>query len=316
MQEPDSEDGVAYGLRGRVMETHRAGSTCHQRWTSIAVRIEEVHRSNPNLSRSRSPGIGGGRFGVLVRLVSLNLVAGMNLSLVDVPNVRIHDIAGRAHLPYPPMLQPGGLIAHVSDRAERVGYEHYRGPTLAEFEQVIKALALELLVPNFDDFVHHQDLRIDGHGDCKAKANVHPAGIDLDGRIDEVAQPREVNDSLHGRVNLLAAQAQDGAVKPDVLAAGEIGVKARPELQQRRNPPIDDDCATGRTVDARQNLERRRLAGPVLTHETERAAALDVEGRIPQRPELPALRHASPTDGPFLEGVPRRAVSQAAYVCP
>ena len=76
---------------------------------------------------------------------------------------------------------------------------------------MIEALALELLIADGDDLVDDQDLRFERYGDREAETDEHPAGVDLDRRIDEVADPGEVDDAVHRGIDLTAGHAQDTA---------------------------------------------------------------------------------------------------------
>ena len=57
---------------------------------------------------------------------------------------------------------------------------------------------------------------------------------------------REGDDLVDPLVDRLPLEAVDRAVQVDVLAAGEVGVEARAELEQRADAAADLDAARGR----------------------------------------------------------------------
>ena len=59
------------------------------------------------------------------------------------------------------------------------------------------------------------------------------------------------------------AHPEDRAVQIDVLAAGQLGMEAGADFEQRSHPAVDLDAAFGRLGDSRQDLEQRALAGAV-----------------------------------------------------
>ena len=63
----------------------------------------------------------------------------------------------------------------------------------------------------------------------------------------------------------------------DVLAAGQLGVKAGADFEQARDPAPDRDAALARLGDARQNFEQGRFAGAVAADDAEHLAAPDLE---------------------------------------
>ena len=84
--------------------------------------------------------------------------------------------------------------------------------------------------------------------------------------LDEIAQAGVGHDVLKagGCISFLA-QAQDGAVQEDVLPAGELGVKAGPQLDEARSPGrARVTVALVGLVDAGQDLQQGRLARAVL----------------------------------------------------
>src|SRR5215813_6389709 len=64
-------------------------------------------------------------------------------------------------------------------------------------------------------------------------------------------------------------------------------MEPRPDLDQRRRPPIDRYLPGRRRRDACQELQYRALAGTIVANDPESLAALDREAHLSHRPELP-----------------------------
>ena len=75
-------------------------------------------------------------------------------------------------------------------------------------------------------------------------------------------------------LDLSALHAEDRPVQIDVLAAGELRVEARSDLEQAADAAANLDAARGRRGDAREDLEQRRLAGAVSPDDAEHLALL------------------------------------------
>ncbi len=99
-------------------------------------------------------------------------------------------------------------------------------PLSPKHVHVIHAAALELFVAHCDDFVDEQDLRVDVDRHREAESDVHAARVDLHRLVDEVTDAAELDDVVHRVGHVLPGESEHGAVEEDVLAAGEVRVKA------------------------------------------------------------------------------------------
>ena len=68
----------------------------------------------------------------------------------------------------------------------------------------------------------------------KPEAHVHARRVALHRRVDEVADAGELDDAFELVGDLPAPHAEDRAAQIDVLAAGQLGMEARPDFDQRR----------------------------------------------------------------------------------
>jgi len=200
------------------------------------------------------------------------------------------------------VVEPHGLIAEVRGESHRVGHEGDRRAPLPQPIEVVEALPLELLVTHRDDLVDDEDLRVEVHRDREAEPHVHSGGVDLDRRVDERTDVRELDDLLDGGIDLALPHPEDRPVEVDVLAAREFAVEAGTELEKGRDASVHQQAAGARPVDPRQDLQHRRLPGAVVADEAEGGPALDVEAHVVKCLEERRTSRAAP-DEPLLDGV-------------
>jgi hypothetical protein len=75
--------------------------------------------------------------------------------------------------------------------------------------------------------------------DREAEPHVHARGICPHGNVDKTLELREGDDLVELLRHVLALQAVDRPVHVDVLPAGEVGVEAGTELEQRGDVAAD-----------------------------------------------------------------------------
>ena len=186
------------------------------------------------------------------------------------------------------------------DRGRVVGDEDDRAAALLELEDLPEALALELLVADGEDLVQQQHVDLEMRGDRETEPHVHPRRVRAHRDVDEALQLREGDDLVHVPPDVLALEAEDGAVQVDVLAARELRVEAGAELEQRADAALDGNGAGGRLDDPRDEPEQRRLPGAVAADQPDRLAGRDARRDVAQRPDVRPTR-ATPRDEQLLE---------------
>jgi len=122
--------------------------------------------------------------------------------------------------------------------------------------------------------------------DRKGQTHIHPAGIALDGGVNELLDPGEVHDLVELAGHLLAGHPQDGAVEIDVLAPGQFGMEPGPDFEQAGDASLDPDPAAGGRGDAREYLEQGAFPCAVAPDDAQYFSLLDGERDILQRPDL------------------------------
>jgi hypothetical protein len=188
------------------------------------------------------------------------------LRAVDVGFDDLVSRPDRHHLPVP---EHQDAMAQAADRRHVVADEEDGAAAAGDILHRAEAFALERDVAHGEDLVDQQDFGPQMGGDGEGEAHLHAGAVALDGRVHEGFQSRELHDPAVLLADLPLAQAQDGAVEEDVLAAGQLGMEAGADFQQRGDSPAQDGLSGGRVGDARQDLEQRALAGAVGADDAE-----------------------------------------------
>ena len=81
-------------------------------------------------------------------------------------------------------------------------------------------------------------------------------GIALDGRIYEFLDFCKIHDFIELALHLFFSHSKDGAVEVDVLAPGQLRVKARAHLQQAGNSPLHSHVAAGGRRHSRKDFKQ------------------------------------------------------------
>ena len=100
-------------------------------------------------------------------------------------------------------------------------------------------------------------------GDGKGQAQVHAAGIALDGGIDKFLNLGKSYDLVKFLIDFNALHAQDRTVQVNIFTPAEFGMKAGANFEQRADPPVDFRHSRGRFGNTRKNLEQGALTGSV-----------------------------------------------------
>ena len=77
-------------------------------------------------------------------------------------------------------------------------------PSWRNVGDLLRALALEVLVADGEHLVDDQDVGVDVDGDGEPESDVHAGRVVLHRRVDEALEPGEVDDLVELAVELLA----------------------------------------------------------------------------------------------------------------
>ena len=108
----------------------------------------------------------------------------------------------------------------------------------------------------------------------------------------------ELDDPVELRLNLPSPHTEHRSAQIDVLATGELGMKAGAHLDERRDTAGEADLAGGRRGDARQQLEDGALARAVVADQAECFAAADFECDVLDGPEILDAARTQPPHQP------------------
>ena len=184
------------------------------------------------------------------------------------------------------LVDPEHAVAELRDGLDLVRHEDDRAARRVDVLHPPEAARLELGVAHAQNLVHEHDLGLEVRRDREGKPDVHAARVALHRRVEELLHSRELCDLRQLGLDLAALHAEDRAVQEDVLPARELGMEAGPDLEQAADAAADRGSALGRSRDAGEDLEQRRLAGAVSPDDPERLAFLEVERDVPESPDL------------------------------
>ena len=178
--------------------------------------------------------------------------------------------------------------------------EEHRAPGARLRLELSKTFSLKREVADCKRFVHDQDVRFEVRGNGEGQPNVHATRVALDYRIDELVDLREIDDFVELPRHFLAFHPQNRPVEEDVLAAGQLGMKAGANFQQRPEAAANLCMARARSGHPREDLQQGALASAVAPDDSNDLTPRDVERNIPERqvsrafcPELTAEERSS-----------------------
>ena len=171
------------------------------------------------------------------------------------------------------------------DGAHVVAYEQNCASLAPSFFHFAQAFFLERCVAHRQHLVHDQDLRLQMSRHGEGKPDVHPRGVTLDRRIQELLYLRKVDDLVELPRYLLPAHAEDRAVQIDVLPSGQLRMKTGANLQAR-HPSFDPDPAGGRLRYAGKYLQEGRFPRTVSSYDADALTLFDFKGDLFECPEI------------------------------
>ena len=107
----------------------------------------------------------------------------------------------------------------------------------------------------------------------------------LDGRVNEFFEFGEGHDFVELAGDFGFGHAENGAGEEGVFAAGELGMEAGADFEERADAAVDFGPAFGGASDAGEDFEQRGLAGAIAADEAEDFAFADGEGDVFEGPE-------------------------------
>src|ERR1700733_2515682 len=83
----------------------------------------------------------------------------------------------------------------------------------------------EVHITHREGLVHQQNFGVDMDGNGESEAHDHPAGVGLDGLIDEVADLCESSDLVEAAVHFPIREAEDGSIQINIVATGKLRIE-------------------------------------------------------------------------------------------
>src|SRR5262249_16934612 len=135
--------------------------------------------------------------------------------------------------------------------------------------------------------------------------HVHAGGISLHRRVEKSFYLRKRCNLIELRANLRPPHAEDGAVQVNVLATGQLWVKAGPNFKQTPNAARQLDASCRRLCDSRKHFEERAFACAVAADDPDDFAASHLKGHILQCPKHLIVITADATLASLPQRLPR-----------
>ena len=305
MIEVDVEDegiGISAGDHERIFERFVQGETGdRRRFGGVGIGLYIVRRlaiaqNGTVVAKTRPEG------GTIMRLTLrcagelqprllavAGLAAGGGQVLVDDAGDVVavaQDLAG---------LHPDHPVAALLDLAEVVGHEEDRAGLVAQLLDPVVALGAERGVAGRQRLVDHEDLVALGGRDREPEPLGHAGRVGPHRQVDEVADPRELDDLRVEGLDLGRRHAHGEAAEHDVPLAGEVVKQRGVHAQQGRLARGVDGALLGREQ-AGDGPEQGGLAGAVPADDPDHVAVADHEGDAADGVDFPDGDPALPLD--------------------
>src|ERR1700736_584580 len=144
----------------------------------------------------------------------------------------------------------------------------------------LKRFFLESCVADGEDFINQEKFCYEMGGDREGKPNVHSTEITLHRRIEEFFDFREGNDLIEFLFNLDAGHSEYRAIEKNILASGQLRMKACSNFEKRADPAVYVSDATGRRGDSIHDFQQRALACAVGPDDPDHFTLSHVKGNI------------------------------------
>jgi len=190
------------------------------------------------------------------------------------------------------MIEPERAGAKTLQRAEGVGDAEDGAALIADFENLVDAFGLELLVADGEDFINDENLRIEIDGDGEGEAEHHTVGIGAERLVDEIVEFGKVDNGFVKIAGLFSSETEKRGIEANVFAASEIGMKAGAEFEERGDAPIDDHIAGGGRSKAGNEAEKGAFTGAVRADDGDGLAVANGKIDVLERVEGVRIRLA------------------------
>src|SRR5262249_51584223 len=140
-----------------------------------------------------------------------------------------------------PRVEQQCSVRHLADHREIVANQQYR-PTLARGNvlHLAQTLLLKLIVADSEHFINDEHVTFEVRGDREGETHIHAGAVSLHRHIEEAFHPSKRDYLVEFALNVRPAHPENGAIKENILATTQFGMKASTHLQQARYPAAQD----------------------------------------------------------------------------
>src|SRR5262249_1731251 len=139
--------------------------------------------------------------------------------------------SGAVHHDFAAINQHGSRAERV-DGGQIVADEKDGAAAVRDFVHLSEALFLKFEVADGQNFVDEENFRLEMGGYGEGQAHLHSGAEMLQRSVEVTIDFRERNDGILFPVDFAFAHPENGAAEINVLATGELGVKAGTDLEQ------------------------------------------------------------------------------------
>ena len=152
--------------------------------------------------------------------------------------------------------------------------------------EAVEALRLEAHVAHGQHFVQQEHVGIQRRRHGETQPHRHAGTVVLHRRLHEIADFREVDDLVDLGVGFALGEPQHRRIHVDVFPAGQDGIEARPQRDERPHPPPHFDAAGIGLDQAVEHFQQRGFPRPVVPDQPQAFAALQLESHVVDGPEF------------------------------
>ena len=204
----------------------------------------------------------------------------------NLSDVLAYDVSCRTIRENAATIEEHHSTAHGCHSRKVVTDEDYGAPAVRYILHLAEALALEGKIAYGKHFIHNEDLGLQVRGDGEREPHVHATRVALDGRVEKTADLAEIDDLVELAPDLGTRHAEDRTVELDVLAAGELGVETRADLEQAATRPRISTLPSVGSVMCERTFSRVVLPEPLRPMIPSASTVVDLKVDVSQGPQI------------------------------
>src|SRR5467141_4831650 len=184
-------------------------------------------------------------------------------------SMAVHTNLARVN-PYPAVRETPNLIELMRDEDDCAS-------CAGDIAHLAEAFFLEIYVPDSQDFIDEENLRLEVSSNSEGQADVHARGVVLYGGVNEFFELGEGHDFVELALDFALAHAEDDAGEKRVFVAGQLGMKAGADFEERADTAVNLRPTSSGAGDAREDFQKSGFASAVAANEAEDFSFADFE---------------------------------------